>query len=55
MGSTRYPKWSPDGTRIAFASDRNGSLSIYLMNEDGTNCASGDDIALEGSVPLMVV
>jgi PKD repeat protein len=30
------PAWSPDGTRIAFASDRDGDSDIYLMNADGT-------------------
>jgi Tol biopolymer transport system component len=27
--------WSPDGARIAFASDRDGNWEIYLMNADG--------------------
>jgi Tol biopolymer transport system component len=30
------PAWSPDGTRIAFASARAGSFDIYVMNADGT-------------------
>jgi len=31
------PAWSPDGTKIAFGSDRNGEQEIYVMNADGTN------------------
>lgn len=31
-----YPFRSPDGTKIAFESDRNGNLDIYVMNADGT-------------------
>ena len=30
------PAWSPDGTKIAFASAREGSFDIYVMNRDGT-------------------
>lgn len=33
------PKWSPDGTKILFISDRlykNEKYNIYVMNEDGT-------------------
>jgi Tol biopolymer transport system component len=29
------PAWSPDGTRIAFASAREGNLEIYTMSSDG--------------------
>jgi len=29
--------WSPDGTRIAFNSSRDGNVEIYLMDPDGTN------------------
>ncbi len=29
------PDWSPDGRRIAFASDRDGNREIYVMNADG--------------------
>ena len=31
------PAWSPDGTQIAFVSDRGGNYDIWLMNPDGTN------------------
>jgi WD40 repeat protein len=30
------PTWSPDGTRIAFRSQRDGNDEIYMMNADGT-------------------
>lgn len=30
------PSWSPDGSRIAFVSDRTGTPQIYMMNPDGT-------------------
>ena len=30
-------EWSPDGTRIAFGSDRNGDNDIYVMDADGGN------------------
>lgn len=29
------PIWSPDGSKIAFASDRKGGLDIYLMSAEG--------------------
>ncbi|MEX2178133.1 MAG: hypothetical protein WD801_05455 [Gemmatimonadaceae bacterium] len=30
------PTWSPDGQRIAFATERDGNSEIYIMNADGT-------------------
>ena len=30
------PAWSPDGTRIAFTSDRTGRSGIYVMRSNGT-------------------
>jgi Tol biopolymer transport system component/imidazolonepropionase-like amidohydrolase len=31
------PKFSPDGTKIAFTSDRGGGDNIWIMNRDGSN------------------
>jgi Tol biopolymer transport system component len=33
----RNPRWSPDGERIAFSSDRSGDFDIWVVNADGTN------------------
>ncbi len=32
-----YPSWSPDGTKIAFTSHRDGNWEIYVMDADGSN------------------
>jgi formylglycine-generating enzyme required for sulfatase activity len=34
-----FPKWSPDGSRIAFITNRDGdgNWEIYVMNSDGSN------------------
>lgn len=29
-----YPAWSPDGQKIAFASERSGNRDIWIMNID---------------------
>jgi Tol biopolymer transport system component len=31
------PAWSPDGSQIAFVTDRAGQWEIWIMNADGTN------------------
>jgi serine/threonine protein kinase len=38
------PVWSPDGTRIAFASFRNGKWGVYLKASNGTG---GEDLLYE--------
>jgi len=35
-GPDRAPRWSPDGTRIAFESHRGGNWDIYTINADGS-------------------
>jgi TolB protein len=37
LGRGWSPAWSPDGTRIAFASTRDGNAEIYVMDADGRN------------------
>lgn len=37
--SHTQPAWSPDGSRIAFRSTRNGNADIYVMNVDGSAVA----------------
>lgn len=36
-GTDTYARWSPDGSRIAFTSNRDGNYEIYVMNANGSN------------------
>ncbi len=36
QGDDEWPSWSPDGSKIAFASTRDGNYEIYVMNADGS-------------------
>jgi len=63
------PVWSPDGTRIAFVSNRDSDFAVYTMDADGTNfqlvtdkvlnpasvawSPNGNKIALSGGVRLV--
>jgi eukaryotic-like serine/threonine-protein kinase len=49
----RYPRWSADGKRIAFTSDRSGNYEIWAMDADGTNLRQITDIKTsQGSFPI---
>jgi WD40 repeat protein len=37
FGSVSGPVWSPDGSKIAFASDESGQSEVYVMNAEGSN------------------
>jgi Tol biopolymer transport system component len=36
QGLGAQPRWSPDGRKIAFVSERDGNAEIYVMNPDGS-------------------
>jgi hypothetical protein len=46
------PDWSPDGTRIAFTSDRSGSVDIWLVGPDGTGLTQITDDGATDQGPL---
>ena len=45
------PRWSPDGTRIAFASARDGKLEIYTMDAEGHDLRRLTSNAVDDFVP----
>jgi Tol biopolymer transport system component len=36
-GVDKSPVWSPDGSKIAFVSNRSGTSQLYIMDADGSN------------------
>jgi hypothetical protein len=40
------PAWSPDGARIAFVSDRDGALRVWVMNADGSDPVKVSDLPI---------
>ncbi|HWM24962.1 MAG TPA: hypothetical protein VNP98_09055 [Chthoniobacterales bacterium] len=45
------PVWSPDGTKIAFASGRAGNDEVYVMNSNGSNPTNLTQSPLEDFFP----
>ncbi len=37
IAEDNMPAWSPDGTKLAFISNRDGAEEVYVMNADGTS------------------
>jgi Tol biopolymer transport system component len=51
----RAPVWSPDGTRLAFESDRgspDGHYAIFVIGRDGTGLTQVTDYALNANHPV---
>ena len=44
------PVWSPDGSRIAFAAQRNGKSGVYVKAADGTGM---EEVLTESVIPMM--
>ena len=47
-----YPSWSPDGTKIAFSSNRDGNYDIWVMDADGSQPKKLTESALNEFQPL---
>ncbi len=45
------PAWSPDGTKIAFISNRDYGSALYVMNADGTNARLVTDKVIDAGEP----
>lgn len=50
-GYNRFPKWSPDGDRILFYSDRDEGNDIFLMKSNGKNARRVIERRFGGSQP----
>ena len=48
-GNNQRPVWTPDGQRITFSSDRDGTMSLYWMPADGSGVAERLTTAEEGT------
>ena len=51
LGDAHDPAWSPDGTKIAFSSNRDGQRDIYIMNADGSGLRHVTDDEHEDTGP----
>jgi dipeptidyl aminopeptidase/acylaminoacyl peptidase len=45
------PQWSPDGTKVAFASNREGNFEVYVVNANGTGLANLTKNPADDSAP----
>jgi Tol biopolymer transport system component len=49
--SDEYPRWSPDGTRIAFTANPKGQYDIFVMSADGTGLSALVDSPADETEP----
>ena len=42
------PAWKPDGTKIAFSTDQDAAINIYVINADGTGTLETLEVYVEG-------
>lgn len=47
------PRWSPDGTRIAFLSNRDGAMQVYVAEPDGSDVRKVTDLKAGAQGPLV--
>ncbi len=47
------PAWSPDGSQIAFVTDRTGQWKIWVMNADGSNQRPLFDTAVQNQIAAL--
>ena len=50
----KFPAWSPDGKKIAFASMRTGNHDIWVMNADGSNPTNLTQHPARDRYPILV-
>jgi eukaryotic-like serine/threonine-protein kinase len=50
-GIDRLPRWSPDGKRIAFSSNRNGTFDLFIKESSG---ASEEKLIFEHDIDLYI-
>jgi dipeptidyl aminopeptidase/acylaminoacyl peptidase len=51
--SENTPRWSPDGRRLAFISNRDGASQVYVANADGGDVKRITDLAMGVQAPLV--
>ncbi len=51
LSNNEQPAWAPDGSRIAFTTNRDGDYEIYVMNADGTSTRRLTRVAGSDSSP----
>lgn len=46
------PSWSPDGTKIAFTTNRDGNWEVYVMNPDGSGLTNLSNHSASDAAPV---